>query len=168
MYHDRHIRGFSLITTLIGVAIFAMLGIAAYDLEISSTKALRAYREKEDVVALADQYVEIARNLPYSEIGTVNGNPHGILADSPSPLTLSYNGNSYQIYYAVEYVDDPADGTAALGTDAAPNDYKQITLYIKNTQDGLLVPFTTTVVPQGLEGLASGGALSLQVINANG
>ena len=169
--HPRRSRsGFSLITTVIGVAIFAMLGIAAYDLEVSSTKALRAYREKEDVAALADQYIEIARNLPYSEIGTVNGNPHGVLSDQPSPLSVTYNGNSYQIYYAVEYVDDPADGTAASSTafDSAPNDYKQIKVYVKNSQDGLVVPFTTNVVPLGLEGLASGGALSLQVINADG
>ncbi|HTR18575.1 MAG TPA: carboxypeptidase-like regulatory domain-containing protein [Candidatus Paceibacterota bacterium] len=161
-------RGFSLITTAIAVGIFAMLGIAAYDLEVSSTKALRAYREKEDVAALADQYFEAMRNLPYSEIGTVSGNPHGVLADQPNALSVTYNGNTYQLYYAVEYVDDPADGTASAGTDAAPNDYKQIKLYVKNLADGLVVPFTTTVVPQGLEGLASGGALSLQAIDANG
>jgi hypothetical protein len=163
----RH-RGFSLITTMIAVAIFAMLGIAAYDLSITSTRALHAYREKEDVAALADQYLEVARNLPYSEIGTISGNPHGVLADQPNELTIRYNSTIYDLYYAVNYIDDPADGTIASGTDPAPDDYKQVKVYVKNPQDGLVVPFETTVVPQGLEGLASGGALSLQVINADG
>ncbi|MDR3570948.1 MAG: prepilin-type N-terminal cleavage/methylation domain-containing protein [Candidatus Pacebacteria bacterium] len=160
--------GFSLVSTLIAVAIFSMLALAAYNLEVISTKALRAYREKEDVAALADQYIEVARNLPYSQIGTISGNPHGVLPDLPNLLTVSYNDTKYQLYYDVTYVDDPADGTAASGTDPAPNDYKQVKLYVKNPVDGLMTTFLTSVVPQGLEGLASGGALSLQVINATG
>lgn len=164
----RSTRGFSLISTMIAVAVFAMIGLAAYNLEVASTRALRAYREKEDVAALADQYIEIARNLPYSQVGTINGNPHGILADQPNLLNITYDNNKYQLYYVVNYIDDPADGTAALGTDPAPDDYKEVKLYIKNPSDGLIVPFETNVVPQGLEGLASGGALSLQVINASG
>ncbi|HEV3245002.1 MAG TPA: hypothetical protein VG102_01455 [Candidatus Paceibacterota bacterium] len=168
MFDRAERSGFSLISTMIAVAVFAMLGVAAYDLEVASTKALRAYREKEDVAALADQYIEIVRNLPYSEVGTISGNPHGILADQPNLLNVSYDNMNYQIYYAVNYIDDPADGTIAAGTDPAPNDYKQVKLYIKNPADGLTVPFETNIVPQGLEGLASGGALSLQIINANG
>src|SRR5665213_1798915 len=102
--HSRSPRAaFSLISTLIAVAIFASLALAAYGLEVSSTKALRAYREKEDIAALADQYVEIARNLPYSEIGTVSGNPHGILADQPNALNITYDDTKYQLYYVVNY-----------------------------------------------------------------
>ncbi len=155
--------GFSLITTMIAVVIFAMLGVAAYNLEVASTKALRAYREKEDIAALADQYMEIARNLPYSEVGTVSGNPHGILADQPNQLNLTYNGTKYQLYYVVNYVSDPAAST----TDSGDEDYKQVKVYIQNPVDGLVVPFETNVVPLG-SAVVSGGALSLQVINANG
>src|ERR1700733_13949005 len=121
MFVRPHTVGFSLITTMVAVAVFAMLGIAAYDLSIASTKALRIYREKEDVAALADQYLEYAHNLPYSEIGTVSGNPHGVLADQPNELTVNYNGTNFNVYYVVNYIDDPADGTAASGTGPAPN-----------------------------------------------
>jgi len=155
--------GFSLITTMIAVAIFAMLGVAAYNLEVASTKALRAYREKEDVAALADQYIEIARNLPYSEVGTLSGNPHGVLPDQPNELSLTYDGTKYELYYFVSYVSDPAAST----TDSGDEDYKQVKVYIQNPQDGLTVPFETNIVPLGIGGV-SGGALSLQVINADG
>lgn len=160
--------GFTLISSLVAIAVFLMLGVAAYSLSIASIRGMRAYRESATVAALADQYIEIARNLPYSEIGTVSGNPNGVLPDLPNATSTTYNGTTYQIYYAVSYVDDPADGTIVDGTDSAPNDYKQVKLYIKNLEDGLVSQFTTTIVPQGLEGLASGGALYLQVINANG
>jgi hypothetical protein len=155
--------GFSLITTMIAVVIFTMLGVAAYNLEVASTKALRVYREKEDVAALADQYIEIARNLPYSEVGTLSGNPHGVLPDQPNELNLTYDGTKYQLYYIVTYVNDPAAST----TDSGDEDYKQVKIYIQNPTDGLVVPFETNVVPLGIGGV-SGGALSLQVINADG
>jgi len=163
-------RGFGLISSLVAVVIFTMLSVAAYNISAASVRALRTYREKSDVAALADQYIEIARNVPYSEVGTISGNPHGVLPDQPNALSVSYNGNTYSVYYVVTYVDDPADGTAASSTnqDAAPNDYKQVKVYIQNPRDGLTVPFVTTVVPQGLEGLASGGALSLKVFDASG
>jgi hypothetical protein len=148
---------------MIAIAIFAMLGVAAYNLEVASTKALRAYREKEDVAALADQYIEIARNLPYSEIGTLSGNPHGVLPDQPNELNLTYDNTKYELYYVVNYVNDPAAST----TDSGDEDYKQVKIFIQNPQDGLLVPFETDIVPNGIGGV-SGGALSLQVINADG
>ncbi|HUO50335.1 MAG TPA: carboxypeptidase regulatory-like domain-containing protein [Candidatus Paceibacterota bacterium] len=160
--------GFTLISSLVAVAVFLMLGVAAYSLSIASIRAMRTYRESATVAALADQYLELARNLPYSEVGTISGNPNGVLPDQPNATSTTYNGTTYQMYYAVTYIDDPADGTILAGTDAAPNDYKQVKLYIKNLNDGLVSTFETTVVPLGLEGLASGGALSLKVIDANG
>src|SRR5580704_11831266 len=131
MFYDQR-NGFSLITTMIAVGIFAMLGVAAYNLEVASTKALRAYREKEDVAALADQYIEIARNLPYSEIGTISGNPHGVLPDQPNELNLTDNGTKYELYYVVTYVNDPAAST----TDNSTEDYKQVKVIVTNPEDG--------------------------------
>lgn len=163
MFVRPHTVGFSLITTMVAVAVFAMLGIAAYDLSIASTKALRIYREKEDVAAIADQYLELAHNLPYSEVGTMSGNPHGVLADQPNELSINYNGTKYDLYYIVNYVSDPAAST----TDSGNEDYKQVKVYVNNPADGLVVPFETNIVPLGIGGV-SGGALSLQVINADG
>lgn len=163
MFCDQRRAGFSLITTMVAVAIFAMLAIAAYDLEVAATKALRAYREKEDVAALADQYIEIARNLPYSEVGTLSGNPHGILPDQPNEVTISRNGATYDVYYVVNYVNDPAAST----TENSTEDYKQLKVIVTNPSDGLVVPFVTTIIPQGLS-TVSGGVLSVQVINADG
>jgi len=161
-------KGITLIEVVVCVAIFAILSISVYGIFTSIVNGIAYYRDKTTVSYLANQYLEIMRNMPYSQIGTIEGNPHGTLADLPNSINLNIGGISYQIYYAISYVDDSADGTALLGTDPAPNDYKQVKLYITNVKNGVTSNFLTNVSPKGLEGLASGGALAIQVFDAVG
>lgn len=160
--------GFTLIEVLMGTAILVMMALIVGQIYFLVIGQITHYREQTVVASLADQYMEIVRNLPYSQVGTLSGNPHGSLPDQPNATTTTVNGNNYSIYYVVTYVDDPADGTMAQGTDSAPNDYKQVKLYIKNTATNTVTDFVTTVVPQGLEDLASGGALAITVFNSVG
>lgn len=160
--------GFTLLSTLIAVVLFGLMAYSAYSVAAASMRGMRTYREKAAVSALANQYMEIARNLSYSKIGTLNGNPSGLLADQPNALQIIFNKVTYKIYYEVTYVDDPADGTALAATDPAPNDYKQVKVIINNPITGLTIPFITNVTPKGLENLASGGALYLKVFDAVG
>ncbi len=156
-------RGFTLVETLIAVAIFALLFFALYELGTAAVRGLRTYRDTAAVAALSQSYIEIARNLPYAQVGTKTGNPSGPLPDQANPLVIPYNNYTYQIYFSVAYIDDPADGTSAVDTD-----YKQVKLYIKNLTTNHQSSFVTTVVPKGLENMATGGALVLSVINAVG
>jgi prepilin-type N-terminal cleavage/methylation domain-containing protein len=161
-------NGVTLIEVVVCIAIFAVLSVSVYGIFTSIINGISYYRDKTIVSALADEYLEIVRNMPYSQIGTVEGNPHGTLADLPNKISRTINGIDYQIYYAVSYVDDPADGKAILATDFSPNDYKQVKLYVKNTKTNTENSFSTNVAPKGLEGMASGGALALKVFNAVG
>jgi len=161
-------KGFTLIEVIIGIFILSTLAVTSAQIYSLIIRQIVIYREQSTISSLADQYLEVARNLPYSQIGTMTGNPHGNLADLPNPLTVTVNGTAYQVYYAVSYVDDAADGTILAGTDAAPDDYKQVKLYIKNATTNVLNSFFTSIVPKGLEGLASGGALYIKVFDAVG
>jgi hypothetical protein len=117
---------------------------------------------------LSSQYLEIVRNLPYSDVGTVNGNPSGTLPDYSNAFTSVISGTAYKIYYEVTYIDDSADGTILAGTDLASNDYKQVKMFILHVTKNTTTSFVTTVVPKGLEGLVNAGALYLAVFDANG
>ena len=128
--------------------------------------AISRYREQTVIASLADQYLEIARNLPYAKIGTVNGNPPGSLPDQPNAASITLGGQTFQIYYVVNYIDDPADGT--FPADPAPNDYKQVKLYVNDTTSGISNSFLTNISPEGLENMASGGALSIKVFDSVG
>ncbi len=161
-------KGVSLIEAVVSIAIFAILSVSVYGVFTSIINGIVYYREKTAISSLANRYMEIARNLPYSQIGTIEGNPHGELPDLPNPVNLLIGGSNYQVYYAVSYIDDSADGNAFAGTDLVPNDYKQIKLYIKNIGKGTTNSFLTNVSPAGLEGLASGGALAIKVFDAVG
>lgn len=161
-------RGFTLVESLVSIAIFVMLAAIVYETTATLMRESRLYRENTTISSLADQYLEVVRNLPYSKVGTINGNPNGPLADLVNVITTVVNNNTYKMYYAVSYVDDPADGTILTGTDSAPNDYKQIKFYIKNVATGVTSSFLSNVAPKGLEGLSSGGALSIKVFNSLG
>jgi len=161
-------KGFSLIESLIGTAIFVMMALVVYQAFFLTYRNAIANWENTTIASLARQYLENARNIPYAQIGTIQGNPHGSLPDFANPSTVTVGSDTYQIYFEVTYVDDPADGTAVLGTDSAPDDYKQVKLSVKNTTTSAVTSFVTNIVPSGLEGMASGGALSLSVINALG
>ncbi len=160
--------GFTLIEIAMGILIVGILVASVMQIYSLAIKQISHYREQTVVVSLSDQYLEIARNLPYAQVGTLSGNPHGSLADSVNPINATVNGANYKIYYVVNYIDDPADGTILAGTDSAPNDYKQVKLYIKNSATNALNSFLTNVVPKGLEGLGSGGALFIKVFDAVG
>ncbi|KKP33149.1 MAG: hypothetical protein A2360_00550 [Candidatus Staskawiczbacteria bacterium RIFOXYB1_FULL_32_11] len=153
---------------VVSIGILAILVGVIFSIYTLIINQVALYRDKTTVSYLAGQYMEIARNLPYSEVGTIQGNPSGNLADLPNALMLNFGGNDYQVYYAVSYIDDPADGTILLGTDSTPTDYKQIKLYIKNVATNTVSNFLTNVSPKGLEGLLSGGALNILVMNAIG
>ncbi len=161
--HPKHGRGFTFVETIIALAIFTLLVSALYALGTAAVRGMRVYRDTAAVAALSQTYMEIARNLPYAQVGTKTGNPSGPLPDIANPLTIPYNGATYQVYFSVAYVDDPADGTSAIDTD-----YKQVKLTITNLSTSHQTSFVTTVVPKGLENMANGGALTLSVINAVG
>ncbi len=160
--------GFTLVEVIISLAVFMLLSIIISQVYFLIINQIIAYREQTTVSSLASQYLEAVRNMPYSRVGTINGNPHGSLADSVTPINITLNGVPYQVYYVINYIDDPADGTILASTDPAPNDYKQIKLYVKNTRTNSTNSFLTTIAPKGLEGLIAGGALSVKVFDAVG
>ena len=160
--------GFSLIESLVAIAIFALIAGVVYQAIFLTYRDATLNWQNTSVSSLARQYLENARNIPYIQIGTIQGNPHGNLPDFANPSTVTINNTTYQVYFEVTYIDDPADGTIALGTDSAPNDYKQVKLSIKNVASSQVYDFVTNIVPSGLENMANGGALSLSVINSLG
>ncbi len=153
--------GFSLVESLVALAIFVVIAMVIYQTSALMVKGISAYRDNVALSNLADEYMEVVHNLPYSTVGTLSGNPHGSLPDLPNATQINLNGSTYQIYYVVNYISDPADPSSSP-------DYKQVKLYIKNITSGKIYDFVTTIVPKDLESLPNTGALSIEVFNAVG
>ena len=168
-------KGFTLIEVVVSVAVFTFLALIVLQVYALIINEIRVYRDKATVAALADQYIEVVRNLPYADIGTVHGStcdkPEGELCSLPDlagPENIDYNGVVYAVYYSISYVDDPADGTILAGSDPAPNDYKQVKLYVTNTATAITKSFLTTVAPEGPESLGNRGVIFIKVFDAVG
>ena len=168
MNWHKHSEGFTLIESLISIAIFVMLVSVIYQTFFLLYRNSITNWENTTISSLARQYLENARNIPYAQIGTIQGNPHGNLPDSANPSTTVVGNTTYQVYFEITYIDDGADGTILLGTDPAPDDYKQVKLSVKNTTTNQITNFVTNIVPSGLENMTNGGALSLSVMDAFG
>ena len=155
-------EGFSLMELIVSLAIFAILAVGMLASFGIVSKAAKTAQEKIVLSSLSTYYLEAVRNMPYSKIGTLEGNPHGLLPDSPDQIQQNINGTMYDIYYKVTYIHDPAD--PAQGT----ADYKQVKMSILNTFTSKVTDFITTVVPKGVISNPNTGALQVSVINAQG
>lgn len=161
-------RGFTILELIVSLAIFAILLSGVIGSFAAISRTTKIVREKIVLSSLASNYLEIVRNMPYSQVGTINGNPNGPLPDSNNPYSQNINGIAYKIYYEISYVDDPADGTILLGTDLTPDDYKQVKIKILNSSSDQINNFETIVVPKGQETTTNLGALLIKVIDAQG
>lgn len=114
-------------------------------------------------VALANEKMEIIRNLKYDDIGIVGGVPSGNIAAEEDVIE---NKRAYHIKTFMQYVDDPFDGISP--TDA---DYKRVKVTVFWTgPNGAMSEFSliSRFVPPGIEQGMSGGALSINIIGSDG
>jgi prepilin-type N-terminal cleavage/methylation domain-containing protein len=160
---NNKLNGFTLIELIVCVAIFAILLAGVVGCFAVVTSAVKAARLQTQISSLATNDMEIVRNMPYSQVGTMEGNPHGPLPDLSDPISENIAGSKYQIFYKVAYIHDPSD-PSATGTPS----YKQVEMNVLNTANNQLSYFVTTVVPQGLIADPNTGALQITVINSVG
>lgn len=158
--------GFTIIELVASIFIFSVLVVGVLSSFSAMSQTVKAAREKTIVSNLAAHYLEIVRNMPFSQIGTISGNPNGTLPDLPNAYTQVINGTTYKVYYRVRYQDDAADGLAP--TDTSPGDYKQVKMFVVNNTTGIVTSFLTNVSPKGLEGSNTGGSLLVNVIDSQG
>lgn len=161
-------KGVSIIEVIIGGTIFAVMAIGIYRSFFTLSEGIRATRAKTAAVALMNDEIELARNTPYQSIGIQNGYPPGVLA---ATSTIVKEGFSFTVLRTVRNIDDPFDGQIGSTTnDTAPADYRLVEINIScpNCKNFSAIKNTTTAAPKNLELSSGGGALFLQIFDANG
>ncbi len=141
-------KGFTFVEVVFAVAIFLIVALGVYEsyrvlyvsMSVANTKMLAA--------SLINERFEIARNLPYTSVGTVGGTPAGVLLASQN---LVRDGINWTVTTAVVNVDDPFDGIAP--TDIKPADYKlvEVTVGCDTCKNFSPVAVTGIVAPRNLE-----------------
>ncbi len=160
-------RGFTLVEMLIFMFIFTIAGLTFYKVFTIGTKSMGDVRSRLGAIALANERIEIIRNLKYEDVATLGGIPAGNLLQVE---TVSRSGKTYYVHCSVVAVDDPFDGTLAAGTDTRPADYKQVKIVVYWEDNNLAKSTTavTTISPPGVEAMYTGGILSLNVVDSSG
>ncbi|HMO78863.1 MAG TPA: prepilin-type N-terminal cleavage/methylation domain-containing protein [Candidatus Paceibacterota bacterium] len=161
-------KGFTLFETLIGVTIFVLVAIPAYSGFLKIIEAVKVLRIKNTAVNLANEQIEIIRNLPYSDVGIIDGIPNGKIQREQ---LVERAGINFSVLTSIRNIDDPFDGTiGGSPNDLSPADYKmvQITIWCQNCVFKEKMDFYTKIAPLGLETNSNNGALFVQVFDANG
>jgi len=117
------------VEVLIDLVIVAAIALAIIAAFFAASKALSYAKAKIAAVALANERMEIVRNMPYNDIGTVEGTyPPGII---PSEEEVTRKNIQFNVVTDIRYRDDPFDGT--IDTDPAdlyPYDYKKVEIQV--------------------------------------
>lgn len=151
---------------IIAITLFAILAQALFTLVSASYQLVTFTSARITARHLAQEKVELVRNLSYEDVGTVSGVPSGPILQEEN---IFRNGLNYVVSTDIVYIDDPFDNIAP--NDLLPTDYKRIRIDV--SWEGLAasgispVSIITDIAPRGIETTSSGGTLSILVFDAN-
>lgn len=166
-FNKKSRRGaFTLIEVLVSLFVLSIVMIGIYQLIMYSLAITSDNQHYVEAIAIANQKMEQIRNMPYDDVGTIFGSPHGDIDDYE---TIIRNG-SYTIHTVIQFFDDPYDGTLDLGTDDVFTDYKRVAINVSwNTRMGAKsIDVFSRVIPPTEENLSGYGLLKLFVVDSNG
>ncbi|MBT3412673.1 MAG: hypothetical protein HOJ15_02360 [Candidatus Jacksonbacteria bacterium] len=161
-------HGFTLMETVIAVMIFIIVSVGVYSVFTRLVRLSIISKQKIAATALANEQLEIIRNLTYSDIGIQAGIPVGLI---PHTQTLTRDGIPFTLETTIRNIDDPFDGTInGDPNDLSPADYKLVEVKIDCNSCISFQPltFTSFAAPKNLETTSSNGALFVHVIDSFG
>lgn len=158
--------GFTLVEAMVFLFIFSVITVTFYSVITLGTGYIIEAKNRLGALALANEKMEIARNLQYDVIGTTTGIPAGSILEEEDVVAGS---KTYHVKTIVQYVDDPFDGI--FPADSVPNDYKRAKITISwggSSGSTGSVYLVSRFVPSGMEVAAGDGILSINIIDSTG
>ncbi len=161
-------KGFTLIEILVGVAVFLLISLSAYQAYLGLFSLVNSNQYKIMALNLANERFEVIRNLSYSDVGEISGIPNGKILHVE---TFVRGGITFIATTTIRNVDLPFDGTiGGTPNDLSPADNKLVEVEIgcPSCKKYIPVDLTTTIAPKSLETASTNGALFIKVFDANG
>ncbi|MFA5871825.1 MAG: prepilin-type N-terminal cleavage/methylation domain-containing protein [Parcubacteria group bacterium] len=160
-------KGFSLLEVVSAVFIFSIVFLSVYGAFNAGLKSLVQSKRRTEAAALANEKMEIIRNLAYAEIGMVNGFPSGAIAQDEDVVRSS---NAFHVHTNIRYIDDSFDGLDAEDENHIITDYKlakvEVTWAGASTGKGVIV--VSKFVPDGVESDVGGGSFRINILDGTG
>lgn len=163
---SRFTRGFSLVETIVAVAVLAMVAAGVYVGFAAIAKGAAIAKVKNGALALANERLEIVRGMSYEDVGIVGGAPAGVILRTETVE----RGVSYEVTTTVRSIDLPFDGQiGGSPNDLSPADQKLVEVSVTCGICGDdPIELSTRVSPRALETSSGNGALFVQVVDSTG
>lgn len=152
---------------IVGAAVFLIVILGLYEGMLAVSKIAKISRIKTMALMVANEKLELARHLPYGDLGIEGGWPSGKLQATE---TIERGGITWQATTTVRQIDDPYDGTVGGSpNDTSPADYKLVEIEIGCGSCGM-EPITVSshLSPLALETANGNGSLFIHVMDASG
>jgi len=165
---DKKKQGFTLVEILVVVLIMAAVFAGFYTTFMVGSRYIIDSKNRLGAIALANEKMEIIRNLSYANVGLLGGIPDGNI---PEDEDTTVNGRKFHVHTYVQYIDDSLDGVFPADTNAIPNDYKVVKVSISwsdSTGTTQTVESISRFVPPGLETTDGGAPLAINVQGSDG
>ncbi|HQJ83924.1 MAG TPA: prepilin-type N-terminal cleavage/methylation domain-containing protein [Candidatus Paceibacterota bacterium] len=166
-YDKKNNRGFTLVEAVVSVAVFLVVVLGLFNGLSAVSKIAKVSRLRTMALMVVNERLELARHLPYGDLGIVDGWPTGKLAAFE---TLERGGISWGVTTTVRSIDDPYDGTIGGNpNDTSPADYKLVEVLVSCGSCGIEpISVATNIAPLALETANGNGALLIKAIDASG
>lgn len=161
-------KGFTIIEALVTLFIFSLITVTFYQIFTVGTSFIIEAKNRNAATLLANEKMEIIRNLNYDQIGTVGGIPDGSL--SPDER-VSASGRGFRVLTDIVYVDDSFDEVGSNDENAVMTDYKIAKVIILWGGEGndQRVELVSRFVPPGIEtGDPNEGTLVVNILSQDG
>ncbi len=155
----------SLIDTIAGVALFVLVFTSLFAAARLAVGVIANNKAKTGALAVLNQKMEEIKSIAYNDLGTVAGIPSGTV---PQNATTTLNATEYSIRTLIQYIDLPQDGSGAGDSNGITADGKQVKVEVGwyDRDKPRLLSMVTTLTPRGVESVAGGGTLRINVFDA--
>jgi len=166
-YDKKNNRGFTLVEAVVSVAVFLIVMLGLYEGLSAVSKIAKVSRLRTMALMVANERLELARHLPYGDLGIVDGWPIGKLRAFEN---LERGGMTWGVTTTVRSIDDPYDGTiGGSPDDLSPADYKLVEVLVGCGECAIEpISVATNIAPLALETANGNGALFVKAIDASG
>ncbi len=163
--HIRDNSGLTLVGVIVAAALMVLIFGGLFSAFVTLTDMISRQKGEAGAVALLNERIEYIRSLPYNTVGTVGGIVPGPLLQNS---TTTLNGITYSERVFVNYIDDEADGTLLADDNLITADYKVVKVEYTWDHKGTTTKrfLVSNIVPNGIETLAGGGTLVINVFDA--
>lgn len=164
-------KGVSIIEALVLVFVFSLVTVSFYSVFSVGSRYVISSKNKIIATALANERMELLRNLPYADVAVVGGIPAGPIDPDED---ISLEGRTFRIITDIRFYDDPMDGIAGGSPDdGVANDYKIAEVSVfwggdpvdSKTERATL---SSRFVPPGVETSVGGATFSINAIDYAG